>query len=287
MNTSEIVTEVKTEIEEITPAAAHIYLAFNENNRTVRERDVESYAADMRSGHWMLTHQGIAFDETGELIDGQHRLLAVIKSGVTVKMPVSRGYASKSSNGIGLFTKDAIDRGRGRNTGDQLQISHGVQEGSKIASICGVLAWVSYRIRNKLTMAQTLEVLHWFDSEIKTVTETLKNFSPGTTPAVLGALAFCVGANTTVAKEFCMRLETGENLQRGNPVYTLRNYLISHWGDKSASRKRINTQCVINAFHKTLLGESMDTPQAHFKGIIALRLVQREKIDKLSTAFGL
>lgn len=287
MNAIETEPEVKTEIETITPDSARIYLAFNEKNRTVREKDVHVYASDMRSGHWMLTHQGIAFDETGELIDGQHRLLAVIKSGATVKMTVSRGYSARMLNGVGLFAKDVIDRGRGRNTGDQLQISHGVQEGSRIASICGVLAWVSYKIRNKLTMAQTLEVLRYFEKEINIVSGILKNFPPGKTPAVLGGLAFCAGANVSIAQEFCEGLESGANLHPGNPVHTLRNYLISHWGDKSTSRRRINTQCVINAFHKALLGEAMDTPQAHFKGIIAMQKAQRDKMEQLSTAFGL
>jgi hypothetical protein len=46
-------------------------------------------AADMAAGRWQLTHQGIAIGPNGEVIDGQHRLHAVVLSGVTVMMLVT------------------------------------------------------------------------------------------------------------------------------------------------------------------------------------------------------
>ena len=46
-------------------------------------------ADDMRAGRFVVTHQAIAFDAKGNLIDGQHRLRAVIMSGVTVTMQVA------------------------------------------------------------------------------------------------------------------------------------------------------------------------------------------------------
>ena len=41
-------------------------------------------ARDMKAGHWRLTHQGIAFDPAGVLIDGQHRLWAIVESDTTL-----------------------------------------------------------------------------------------------------------------------------------------------------------------------------------------------------------
>ncbi len=43
----------------------------------------------MREGHWDTTHQGIAIASDGTLVDGQHRLLAIVESGVTVRMNVT------------------------------------------------------------------------------------------------------------------------------------------------------------------------------------------------------
>lgn len=42
----------------------------------------------MRRGDWLVTHQGIAFDTRGVLVDGQHRLGAVVEADVTVKIAV-------------------------------------------------------------------------------------------------------------------------------------------------------------------------------------------------------
>lgn len=79
------------EVVEVTPAMASHWLETNRVNRAVRQGAVREYAIDMASGRWVFTHQGIAFDDAGELIDGQHRLLAIVQSGCTVRMVVTRG----------------------------------------------------------------------------------------------------------------------------------------------------------------------------------------------------
>lgn len=62
----------------------------------VNKSIVEKYATDMRNGNWQITHQGIAFDENGLLVDGHHRLSAVLKSGATVPMYVTYGIPANS-----------------------------------------------------------------------------------------------------------------------------------------------------------------------------------------------
>lgn len=63
----------------------------------VNKSVVAKYAADMKGGHWELTHQGIAFNESGELVDGHHRLCAVIESGVNVWMYVTYDVPNDSA----------------------------------------------------------------------------------------------------------------------------------------------------------------------------------------------
>lgn len=41
---------------------------------------VKGFAEAMSRGEWMVTHQGIAFSSAGVLVDGQHRLAAVIEA---------------------------------------------------------------------------------------------------------------------------------------------------------------------------------------------------------------
>ena len=71
---------------------------------------VAQYADDMLNGHWDLTHQGIAFNTKGELIDGQHRLAAIVKAGVTVKLLVNFDVEDSShmDGGLKRSVRDAL-----------------------------------------------------------------------------------------------------------------------------------------------------------------------------------
>lgn len=109
----------------ITPEKASEYLKMNTHNRTVNKNVVMHYAKIMTDGNWELTPEGISFDEYGRLLDGQHRLEAILKSGVSVKMIVSRG-----------FTKNAfphINTGKSRTASDVLSIE-GIENATTVAS---------------------------------------------------------------------------------------------------------------------------------------------------------
>lgn len=75
----------------VTPEMAAKWLANQEGNRPLNTKAVKGYADDMRAGKWLVTHQAIAFDKNGGLIDGQHRLHAVIRAGVPVAMTIAFG----------------------------------------------------------------------------------------------------------------------------------------------------------------------------------------------------
>lgn len=78
-------------IVEVSPELAKEWLKSNTFNRKVSQSTVNRYARDMASGNWRLNHQGIAFDGQGVLVDGQHRLEAISKSGATVRIMVTWG----------------------------------------------------------------------------------------------------------------------------------------------------------------------------------------------------
>ncbi len=80
--------KMKTEVKTITPEIASAMLSGNYDNRRLRKKTVEFYADEMIKGNWQVTHQGIAISLKGRLLDGQHRLSAVVKSGVSVDMVV-------------------------------------------------------------------------------------------------------------------------------------------------------------------------------------------------------
>ena len=77
----------------ITPEMAKRCLAKNPQNRQINEFKVAQYRNDMLMGRWRLTHQGIAFDDEGNLIDGQHRLRAIAAAGIPVEIFVTKGLS--------------------------------------------------------------------------------------------------------------------------------------------------------------------------------------------------
>lgn len=79
------------ELVNVTPALAEKWLGQNHGNRNLRNRKVANYARDMRNGNWQTTGDSIKFDWNGRMIDGQHRLEAVIESGVTIRVLVVKG----------------------------------------------------------------------------------------------------------------------------------------------------------------------------------------------------
>lgn len=66
----------------ITPEIAADMLTRNDGNRPLRPRTWQGYAKDMLAGKWRQTHEAIAVAADGRLINGQHRLMAVVHSGI-------------------------------------------------------------------------------------------------------------------------------------------------------------------------------------------------------------
>ncbi|HEY2041129.1 MAG TPA: hypothetical protein VGH11_00540 [Jatrophihabitans sp.] len=85
-------------------------LEANTTNRPLSMPVVRGFAEAMGRGEWLVTHQGIAFDVNGVLVDGQHRLAAIIAADVPIELTVFtevaegdqvRGRRGKLSGGAG------------------------------------------------------------------------------------------------------------------------------------------------------------------------------------------
>jgi hypothetical protein len=105
---------METVVERITPDIATKYLEANVHNRPVHQRHVEFLAEEIKQGRWKMNGSSIVFNGDGTLIDGQHRLWAVITSGLPIKILVVRGADE------GSFA--TIDTGMARTAGDVLGI---------------------------------------------------------------------------------------------------------------------------------------------------------------------
>lgn len=76
----------------ICPEAAIVWMERNIGNRWKRQSGVEFFKAIIRRGEWQPDHtQSIVFSKSGKLIDGQHRLQAVVETGITIVARVETG----------------------------------------------------------------------------------------------------------------------------------------------------------------------------------------------------
>jgi hypothetical protein len=92
----------------ITPAIAQQWLDNNNtHNRHLSEKRVEAYAQAMRDEKWIPnTNDDITFDENDILTNGQHRLKAITKSGVSIECFVKFGVPHNPYMDKGLQRTD-------------------------------------------------------------------------------------------------------------------------------------------------------------------------------------
>ena len=101
-------------IIEITPKMAMRYLETNNHNRRLSERSVRELVAAIKNDEWQVNGEAIKIDHDGNLLDGQHRLHAIAKSGRTVMSYVISNLDSE--------TFKTIDTGKRRNNADALSL---------------------------------------------------------------------------------------------------------------------------------------------------------------------
>lgn len=100
---------------DITPDMAVKWLEGNVMNRPVCQGHVDAMSEDMKGHRWIPTHQGIAFDDKGTLVDGQQRLWAIFLSDRTIRMSVTRGLSAEAI--------ELIDGGKARSLTDRMCIN--------------------------------------------------------------------------------------------------------------------------------------------------------------------
>jgi hypothetical protein len=101
-------------------------LQFNNHNRRIRQSTVKKYAEQMKRGKWEVNGEPIIVADNGDLMDGQHRLIAAIQADTPLTTLVVYGVKRSAF--------DTIDTGAGRNASDVLEIKGLNAETARIAA---------------------------------------------------------------------------------------------------------------------------------------------------------
>lgn len=114
-------SHVKFERIFVTPEMAAKWLGkeINAKNRKKRNDHIKRMAKDIKEGRWVFTHQGVAFDTDGILIDGQHRLEAIVCCGIGISLLVTTG--------LDPLARQYVDAGQmSRKTIDIMTLGYGM-----------------------------------------------------------------------------------------------------------------------------------------------------------------
>lgn len=239
--------------ETIDPNRAHMYLERAANagqkQRHLSEKRVERFANAMLAGQWHLTHQTIGLDSEGVLIDGQHRLAAVVQSGTTQQFLVV--YESDPE------TFDVIDTGTARTAGDTLAIAGYTNVNVLSASARMLMAYDTIKgtkntlgsASSKMTTADVLrlveskrgELLMASTGEGASLAGVFGRHGSKTWLTTAVVLLMESDVPKEIAAEFLTKLRTGEMLKAGSPILAMRRWLMSETGWVSNSHSIRNT----------------------------------------------
>jgi hypothetical protein len=109
-------TNLTVDLVLVTPEVAKNYLRYNTRNRVPSDKNISFLSKQMEKGDFIENGESIVFDVNGELKDGQHRLLSIIKSGKSYFIPVVRGVQP-----ISMAT---YDTGKNRSAADVLTLNN-------------------------------------------------------------------------------------------------------------------------------------------------------------------
>ena len=141
----------------ITPKMAKKMLEKNNINRDIIPARVAAYAEDMKKGDFIYTGEAICLAKDGTLLNGQHRLSAIVLSGVPAYIAISEDVDKDAIN--------MIDTGAPRKASDVLKI-HNIPNSQMVATLCRRIL-IKFEKKSKLsTIDKTTGALKVTNNEI-------------------------------------------------------------------------------------------------------------------------
>jgi len=246
---------MKTEIKLITSKIAKELLERNNINRKLSPLMISEYSRQMSSGLWKeCTGEAIKISENGTLLDGQHRLEALIHSNMSLEFLIISELEDD------VFT--VIDTGRSRGAGDLLEIAN-IPDSTKIAA--GIKKYYLFKVgrigldqsgggagdkfRARLSNQEVLNIYQkrpefWHNANMMAADWYRKSLHILSQSAFLSLFAFLNDINENEAFKFMDLLGQGIGLMPKHPIKLLRDKLTFF---------KINNKITMTASYKTAL----------------------------------
>jgi hypothetical protein len=214
--------------EDIGPALAEKYLALNKpGNRRIVKRNIDWLRREMAENRFQpMNGDTIRFNTKGELIDGQHRLHAIIATGKTYPFIVVRGVPESA------FT--TIDEGITRTIKDYLSMLPGLHYYNENGSaIRWCMLWYNVGSFLRKPFFTTTEKLEWYKAH--PALQPLVQHYGNARSALRMSIAMQASCHYIIAErspkladEYMTALLEGLDMRRGDPRYTVREWIIKN-----------------------------------------------------------
>lgn len=249
---------MKTEVREISPEVASMMLKKNYNNRKLTKSNVTFLSKQMTEGKWLFDGQPIRFDKFGRLLDGQHRLNAVVNSGTTQSFLVVSGLDDS--------TFQVMDTGKNRSGSDALSIM-GVSYANSISACAKLVIKHNKGSHGKTGSHSKItnsDIVEWYNNnrEIETKAPKCQILSKAfmnvlsVSYLMYLSLVFderCVKDSEKFLNEVCH----GTNIDSKSPTNVLRKYLISDKLSKKSMSPTNKKALIFKAWNAFRLGKSV------------------------------
>lgn len=211
---------------DVSPSLAKLMLMHNTKNRPTNTNWVAQLAGRMANGEWQENGDTIRFSNQGILLDGQHRLYAIIKSGKTIALSLVFGLLPEAFQ--------TIDDNRKRSPSDVLANAgysyyHVLAAAARIIPTISGDSQTSSGISTALSNMQILDFVEENPRIYDLVSDVVCIYNKGDKLIPKSELlAFCFlfdKKDSIEAMKFIEMLSIGEGLLRNHPVFVLRKRL--------------------------------------------------------------
>lgn len=241
-------------LETITPQQAEEYLKHMPLNRRLRQRHLAVLTEEIRAGRWQVNGETIKFNRDGYLIDGQHRLAAVVKAATAITTYVVRDLHDQM--------KETIDLGLKRSPEDIL----GLQGYANPSHMAAAARWIwryqtgqmeNYRVNPSIDILKQVIDMYPTLKESLFYGQYLRQYIPRS----LGTALHCLMAlsSATITEDLYRGIKEGENLTRASPVYLVRQRLINNLQHKARLPSYEIAAIMIKAFNACKEGKHIQS----------------------------
>jgi len=246
--------------EFITPEIAAEYISKEKmpTNRNLVQRHVDRLVYSMETGQWLeATGQPIIFNDAGHLIDGQHRMWALIETGQSHHFQVMRGLPSE--------TIWVLDTGKSRGIPDFLSMA-----GEKNCNVLGaaINAFYYWETTNHLeasgskrpapTSQDAFRILeaHPGLRESTIIGNALNRAIRGGAGRWAAIYYILAQIDQEDADDFVHRATYGDNLQDTHPIFLLRKRFLENILTNHKIRPGVSDALILKAWNMYRRGET-------------------------------